>query len=138
MIIKNLILLTVLMLLSPPTISQPAERQQIQGKQAVTKQSTSESQMLIIDVRTTEEWQSGHLSDAHHIEWQDIGNKIISLADDKDAIIYLYCRSGNRSGQAEQVLREKGFTEARNAGGLEALLTATGKQAVRPTSASPR
>jgi phage shock protein E len=119
MIIKNLILLTVLMLLSPPTISQPAERQQIQGKQAVTKQSTSESQMLIIDVRTTEEWQSGHLSDAHHIEWQDIGNKIISLADDKDAIIYLYCRSGNRSGKAMTILKQQGYTNVINAGGID-------------------
>ena len=119
MIIRNLILLTMLMLLSPATISQPAERQQIQGKQAVTKQLTSESQMLVIDVRTTEEWQSGHLSDAHHIEWQAIGNKIISLADHKDAIIYLYCRSGNRSGKAMTILKQQGYTNVINAGGID-------------------
>jgi phage shock protein E len=52
--------------------------------------------------------------------------------------VILYCRSGNRSGQAEQVLREKGFTEARNAGGLKALLSAAGEQAVIPAPTSHR
>ena len=47
-------------------------------------------------------------------------------------IVILYCRSGNRSGQAEAALRAQGFTQAKNAGGLEALLAATDALAVIP------
>ena len=95
-------------------------------------------QALIVDVRTSEEFADGHYPGAINIPHETIMEGLNQLGVTAYTSVILYCRSGNRSGQAEQVLREKGFTEARNAGGLEALLTATGKQAVRPTSASPR
>ena len=95
-------------------------------------------QALIVDVRTSKEFADGHYPGAINIPHETIMEGLNQLGVTADTSVILYCRSGNRSGQAEQVLREKGFTEARNAGGLEALLSATGKQAVRPTSASPR
>ena len=95
-------------------------------------------QALIVDVRTSEEFADGHYPGAINIPHETIMEGLNQLGVTADTSVILYCRSGNRSGQAEQVLREKGFTEARNAGGLEALLSATGKKAVRPTSASPR
>ena len=95
-------------------------------------------QALIVDVRTSEEFADGHYPGAINIPHEASMEGLNQLGVTADTSVILYCRSGNRSGQAEQVLREKGFTEARNAGGLEALLSATGKQAVRPTSASPR
>ena len=95
-------------------------------------------QGLIVDVRTPEEFADGHYPGAINIPHETILEGLNQLGVTANTSVILYCRSGNRSGQAEQVLREKGFTEARNAGGLEALLSATGKQAVRPTSASPR
>ena len=95
-------------------------------------------QALIVAVRTSEEFADGHYPGAINIPHETIMEGLNQLGVTADTSVILYCRSGNRSGQAEQVLREKGFTEARNAGGLEALLSATGKQAVRPTSASPR
>ena len=95
-------------------------------------------QALIVDVRTPEEFADGHYPGAINIPHETILEGLNQLNVTADTSVILYCRSGNRSGQAEQVLREKGFTEARNAGGLEALLSATGKRAVRPTSASPR
>ena len=95
-------------------------------------------QALIVDVRTPEEFSDGHYPGAINIPHETILEGLNQLGVTANTSVILYCRSGNRSGQAEQVLREKGFTEARNAGGLEVLLPATGKQAVRPTSASPR
>ena len=100
--------------------------------------SAIEHEALIVDVRTPEEFANGHYPGAINIPHETILEGLNQLGVTADTSVILYCRSGNRSGQAEQVLREKGFTEARNAGGLEALLSATGKQAVRPTSASPR
>ena len=73
--------------------------------------------VLVIDVRTTQEWQSGHLEEAIHIEWQDILNISESVSKDKE--IYLYCRSGNRSGKATKILIDAGYINAINAGSIQ-------------------
>ena len=72
--------------------------------------------MTVIDVRTEAEWKIGHLEGALHIEWQDI----LKIPSDiqKDEEIYLYCRSGNRSGKATKILLEAGYINAKNAGSL--------------------
>ena len=88
-----------------------------------------------MDVRTPEEFADGHYPGAINIPHESILDGLNQLGVTTSTAVILYCRSGNRSGQAEQALREKGFTEARNAGGLEALLSATAQQASRPTSA---
>ena len=95
-----------------------------------------ESQALIVDVRTPEEFAAGHYPGAINIPHETILDGLNQLGVTADTAVILYCRSGNRSGQAEQVLQEKGFTEARNAGGLEALLSATAQQASHPASAA--
>lgn len=73
--------------------------------------------MVIIDVRTLDEWQNGHLAEAQHIEWQDI----LSITEkvSKEEEIFLYCRSGNRSGKAAQILIDAGYTSVINAGSME-------------------
>ena len=73
--------------------------------------------VLVIDVRTTQEWQSGHLEEAMHIEWQDILSISESVSKDKE--IYLYCRSGNRSGKATKILIDAGYINAINAGSIQ-------------------
>ena len=100
--------------------------------------SAIEHEALIVDVRTPEEFANGHYPGAINIPHETILEGLNQLGVTADTSVILYCRSGNRSGQAEQVLQEKGFTEARNAGGLETLLSATGEQAVIPASASPQ
>jgi len=100
--------------------------------------SAIEHEALIVDVRTPEEFANGHYPGAINIPHETILEVLNQLGVTADTSVILYCRSGNRSGQAEQVLQEKGFTEARNAGGLETLLSATGEQAVIPASASPQ
>ena len=94
-----------------------------------------EHKALIVDVRTPEEFADGHYPGAINIPHETILDGLNELGVTADTAVILYCRSGNRSGQAEQVLQEKGFTEARNAGGLEALLSATAQQAARSSSA---
>ena len=71
---------------------------------------------IIVDVRTVEEWNTGHLESAIHIEWQDI--LTISDIATKDKKIYLYCRSGNRSGRATKILNDAGYFQAVNAGSI--------------------
>ena len=72
---------------------------------------------VVIDVRTPDEWSSGHLENAMNVEWQDILNITNSVT--KDEKIYLYCRSGNRSGRATQILIDAGYSNVTNAGSLK-------------------
>ena len=73
--------------------------------------------MTVVDVRTEAEWDTGHLEGALHIEWQDILK--ISSDIQKDEEIFLYCRSGNRSGKATKILVDAGYINAKNAGSIE-------------------
>lgn len=73
---------------------------------------------LIIDVRTPAEWNTGHLDEAKHIEWQEISARISDLTADKDETIYVYCRSGGRSGKAKTILDDLGYSNVINAGGV--------------------
>ena len=74
-------------------------------------------EFIVIDVRTLEEFESGHIEDSSNIEWQEIS----SIADNinKDQKIYLYCRSGRRSQNATDILVDLGYKEVTNLGGIE-------------------
>tara|TARA_S200000501_G_C20733666_1_gene704033 strand:+ start:226 stop:513 length:288 start_codon:yes stop_codon:yes gene_type:complete len=72
---------------------------------------------VIIDVRTPEEFQSARLNKAINIEWQNI----LSIQNNinKTEKIYLYCRSGNRSQRATEILVDAGFVDVINLGSLQ-------------------
>ena len=72
-----------------------------------------------IDVRTAEEYGKGHIDGAIHIPYEEIGARIGAVTGDRDAEIYLYCRSGRRSGIALDTLLQAGYRNAVNAGGFE-------------------
>ena len=71
---------------------------------------------IVIDVRTPVEWSKGHLQSADNIEWQNILS--ITESVPKNEKIYLYCRSGNRSGKATKLLIDAGYTNVTNAGSM--------------------
>lgn len=75
---------------------------------------------LIIDVRTLKEWNQGHLASAQHMPLQNIAKQSTTLLPEKGQKIYLYCRSGNRSGKAKIILQQLGYSNVINAGGLSA------------------
>lgn len=75
-----------------------------------------------IDVRTAAEFNAGHINGAAHIPYEEIATRIGEVTTDKNSVIHLYCRSGNRSGIAQQTLRALGFSNAVNEGGYEDLL----------------
>lgn len=66
---------------------------------------------FLLDVRTTSEWeQDGHLANATLIPHSDLEEREDELPTEKDTLILLYCRSGNRSQDAAQTLLDMGFT----------------------------
>lgn len=91
-----------------------------------------EQQALVVDVRTAEEYAEGHYPGAINIPHEMIIEGLQERSVSANDIVILYCRSGNRSGQAQVALQSQGFTKAKNAGGLENLLAATHARAVIP------
>ena len=81
-----------------------------------------EQGVLLIDVRTENEFVAGHINGALNIPWEETGNLISAIGTDKQRPVVVYCRSGNRSGKAKAVLESKGYTNIFNATGYEALL----------------
>ncbi len=66
---------------------------------------------LIVDVRTEAEWNEGHLEGAVLIPHDRIEEGIATVAPDKSTKIYLYCRSGRRTGIALEVLKKAGYRD---------------------------
>lgn len=71
---------------------------------------------ILIDVRTPEEFASGHINGAVNIPLDQISSRVSELPQDKP--IVLYCRSGNRSNQAADILENAGLTGIYDLGGV--------------------
>jgi phage shock protein E len=76
---------------------------------------------ILIDVRTKEEFDAGHLEGAINIPWEETASLMAAIGSDKQRPAVLYCRSGNRSGKAVAVLEKEGYGNLFNAGGYTAL-----------------
>ena len=78
----------------------------------------SGDEIIILDVRTEDEYNSGHISNAILIPNETITDKMPDLLPDLDAEILVYCRSGNRSAQAAKKLIAIGYTKVYDFGGI--------------------
>lgn len=73
---------------------------------------------IILDVRTQEEYDSGHIPGAICIPNESIGTEQPEELPDLRQVILIYCRSGNRSKQAAQKLFDMGYTNVYEFGGI--------------------
>ena len=73
---------------------------------------------VVVDVRRVDEYASGHIPGAILIPNESIGTEKPDQLPDKDQIILVYCRSGNRSKQAAQKLADMGYTNIYEFGGI--------------------
>ena len=78
----------------------------------------SEEGYIILDVRTREEYDQGHIPGAILIPNTEIEARAEEELPDKDQLILVYCRSGNRSKKAAEILVELGYTNIREFGGI--------------------
>ena len=77
-----------------------------------------ETDYIILDVRTREEYESAHIPGAICVPNEDIGTEEVPELPDKEQLILVYCRSGNRSKQAAQKLADQGYTNIVEFGGI--------------------
>lgn len=90
---------------------------QVTTEEAVNIMQTEEN-YVILDVRTAQEFASGHIPGAALLPNETIGTEDIPLLPDKDQLILVYCRSGNRSKQAAEKLAQLGYTNIVEFGGI--------------------
>ena len=83
---------------------------------------------ILLDVRDEDEFKAGHIVDATHFSLKSIENgETPNVA--KNTQLYVYCRSGNRSAQAKQLLENAGFTNITDLGGISDVTAMGGKMA---------
>lgn len=88
----------------------------------ITEVSQKElNNVMLVDVRTPEEYEAGHLENALNINWYDADFAERFETVEKDKTIFVYCKKGGRSAKAQEKLKAIGFTDVVNLeGGYDA------------------
>ncbi len=100
-----------------------ANFESIDAKQAIALLEKDEN-VTLLDVRTIQEYKSGHLKNATLIPVQELSKNLGLLEQDKHKKIIVYCRTGSRSVSASRILEENGFTPLNVKGGIIQLMGA--------------
>lgn len=111
---------------APPSPASSSHVSQSSGTGAYRKISAEEARgmllkltdAVLLDVRTQEEFDQGHIEGALLLADYDIAAKAEQLPTDKDSAILVYCRSGRRSANAAKQLIEMGYTNVYDFGGI--------------------
>ena len=111
------ILMALLLLSGCATQSAKKTYRQITMEEAVTMLE-EETGYTILDVRTAQEYSEKHIPGAINVANESIGTEDIPELPDKDQLILVYCRSGNRSKQASEKLVKLGYTNIVEIGGI--------------------
>ena len=74
---------------------------------------------VLLDVRTPEEYREGHIPGSKNVPLQSI-SKVADMIDNKSTPIFVHCLSGARSRQAAAILKQMGYINVKNIGGISA------------------
>jgi len=98
-------------------IGKKAEYKKITSDEAKKMMETQKA--IVVDVRTLEEYNEGHIPNAISVPLETIENEAEAKLKNKDDLILVYCRSGRRSREAALKLIEKGYTNVIDFGGIK-------------------
>jgi len=85
----------------------------------MSKEAKNAQKVIVVDVRTLEEYNEGHIPNAISVPLETIENEAEAKLKNKDDLILVYCRSGRRSREAALKLIEKGYTNVIDFGGIK-------------------
>ncbi len=111
---KKLIFSLMTMLMAPLALAGGAE--DISAKQLQQKMQNPDP-VLILDVRSAEEYADGHVPDAINISHTELEKNLERIEEWKDREVVVYCRSGRRAGIAAEILGNNGFTNIKHLDG---------------------
>ena len=90
------------------------------GEELVKQNSAKKKdEVLIIDVRSSEEYKAGHIPNAININVDETESRLNEIEDYKDKPIIVYCNSGKKSNDAAEILVNNGFQDVTNAQGVK-------------------
>lgn len=112
MLIIQIVLMAVL-----PLSGCGASYTQISQEEAM-QMMQEQTDYLIVDVRRPDEFAESHIAGAINVPNEDIGDEMPEALPDKDQLLLIYCRSGNRSKEASQKLANMGYTNVYEFGGI--------------------
>lgn len=100
-----------------------SDNEKLTGYQKITPVVVKErldkgEKLIIVDVRTKEEYDSGHIANSLLIPYDEIEKKAPALLTDKNAAIIVYCRTGRRSEIAAKALIGMGYTNVADMGSI--------------------
>ena len=110
-------LMALLLLAGCGAQSEESTYRQVNAEEADSMME-EESSYIILDVRTAQEYSEKHIPGAINIPNETIGTEDIPELPDKEQLILVYCRSGNRSKQAAEKLVKLGYTNIVEFGGI--------------------
>ncbi len=110
-------LMALLLLAGCGAQSEESTYRQVKAEEADSMME-EETGYIILDVRTAQEYSEKHIPGAINIANESIGTEDIPELPDKDQLILVYCRSGNRSKQASEKLVKLGYTNIVEIGGI--------------------
>ena len=83
------------------------------------KEFNNTNKAVLIDVRTVGEYASGHIPKSRNVPLDNIG-RIAAVVPDKHTPVFVYCLSGGRSNKATSFIKQMGYTNVTNIGGISA------------------
>lgn len=108
--LRSLILLSILWVTPSCTWNEQTDNHLLTPKEVVSKRDNTPN-LLILDVRTPEEFAAGHIEGAQLVNWNDPGFEQRIAALDKSQPTLVYCAVGGRSGKAYSKLKQLGFLQ---------------------------
>ena len=115
---KKLVPILLALLLCGCGANQPQPTYRQATAQEAAALMEEESGYILLDVRTAGEYAEAHIPGAVNLANEDIGSEAPPELPDKEQLILVYCRSGNRSKQASAKLVELGYTNVVEFGGI--------------------
>jgi len=90
------------------------ETPQISQQDLLTALKAPKHNIVVLDVRSAQEYKNGHIVDAINVSHNTITENLNFLSQYKDKTVVVYCRSGRRAGVAEHILAENNFRDLRH------------------------
>ena len=90
------------------------ERAPASSAMVVSPEDDAAHDVVLVDVRTPEEYRAGHKEGALNIPVDEVEQLAPQLLPDENAVILLYCRTGKRADKAMETLRKMGYSHLEN------------------------
>ena len=114
------------------------EEETSKAEDKVVEKAKDENSLLVVDVRTPEEFQTGAYPGAFNIPLDEIKERLEEFGDNAEREIVVYCASGGRSAYAQRILMQVGYMNVKNGGGISTMMASRNtKPSAMPSSNEP-